>query len=183
MKKNPRTKKQQKKGFEITFNKQEFSSNKSKAFELKERSYFGEKKEDTIIYSAYEAVYLTEKNKAKIIFKQKNLIFKEIVNKLAKKEKDFLTNYIVFKDLRDKGYILKTALKFGAEFRVYEKGASPKKKHAKWLLFPISKSKQLTKQDFIAKNRIAHSIKKNLLIAIIDDEQDIIYYEIKWIKI
>jgi tRNA-intron endonuclease len=37
--------------------------------------------------------------------------------------------------------------------------------------------------EFSAKNRVAHSTRKNLLLAILDQEGDIIYYEVKWMKI
>ena len=73
---------------------------------------------------------------------------------------------------------MKTALKFGAEFRVYEK----RKNHSKWILFPVSENKSITWQDFSAKNRVAHSTKKNLLIAIVDEETKVSYYEIRWIQ-
>ena len=86
----------------------------------------------------------------------------------------------MFKDLRDKGYLLKTALKFGADFRVYDKGHKPGKEHAKWILYPVSESQEMTWHDFSAKNRVAHSTKKNLLIAVVDSEGDITYYEIAW---
>ena len=33
-----------------------------------------------------------------------------------------------------------------------------------------------------AKNRVAHSTKKNLLIAIVDEEAKVSYYEIRWIQ-
>jgi tRNA-intron endonuclease, archaea type len=168
---------------EINLKQGEFSSNQKKAFELREKSYFGEKKESKIIYSSFEVIYLLEKNKAVIISNNKQLTIQEAIRKILKQDKKFLVNYNAFKDLRDKGYIVKTALKFGAEFRVYEKGVEPGKEHAKWLLFPIKESEQLIWHDFVAKNRIAHSTKKNLLIAIIDEEQDIIYYEIKWARI
>jgi tRNA-intron endonuclease len=38
----------------------------------------------------------------------------------------------------------------------------------------------MTWHDFSAKNRIAHSTKKNLLIAIVDEEGDVSYYEVSW---
>src|SRR3990167_5393958 len=84
--------------------------------------------------------------------------------------------YIVYKDLRNRGYLLKTALKFGADFRVYDKGQRPGKEHARWILYPISENAELTWQDFSAKNRVAHSTKKNLLVAVVDSEGDITYY-------
>jgi tRNA-intron endonuclease len=107
---------------------------------------------------------------------------KELMKRFEKIDKKFRTKYLVFKDLRSRGLIVKTALKFGAEFRVYEKGKNIGKDHAKWILFPIAETEQLTWHDFSAKNRVAHSTKKNLLIAIVDEENDVSYYEVKWIR-
>jgi len=104
------------------------------------------------------------------------------MRKFEKIDKKFKTKYIVFKDLRSRGLIVKTALKFGAEFRVYEKGKEIGKDHAKWILFPVSENQEMTWHDFSGKNRVAHSTKKNLLIAVVDDEQDVSYYEVRWIR-
>ena len=97
-------------------------------------------------------------------------------------DKKIQIKYPVFKDLRERGYIVKTALKFGADFRVYDKGSRPGVKHAKWIVFAEHESKKFSWSDFSAKNRIAHSTKKNLLIAIMDEEGDITYYEVKWMR-
>ena len=40
----------------------------------------------------------------------------------------------------------------------------------------------MTWYEFAAKNRVAHSTKKNLLIAIVDAEADVTFYEIQWLK-
>jgi len=61
---------------------------------------------------------------------------------------------------------------------VYEK----KDKHAKWIVFPISKPK-ININEFISKNRVAHSTAKKLLLAIVDHEENIIFYEVNWLKI
>lgn len=84
--------------------------------------------------------------------------------------------------MRDRGYTIKTALKFGAEFRVYDKGKKPGEEHARWILYPVRESDMLTWHEFAAKNRVAHSTKKNLLIGIVDEENDTTYYEIRWVK-
>ena len=115
-------------------------------------------------------------------FRGKKIPKTQLLNKLEKIDRKFKTKYIVFKDLRGKGYIVKTALKFGAEFRVYEKGKAVGKEHAKWILFPVSENSQMTWHDFSSKNRVAHSVKKNLLIAIVDEEGDVSYYEVKWVR-
>ena len=127
----------------------------------------------------------------------------EVCKKIDKK---ILVKYSVYQDMRSKGYLLKTALKFGADFRVYDKGKRPGKvtkgslgkakevgvkgslgkakevAHAKWILYPVSESDDLTWHEFSAKNRVAHSTKKNLLIAVVDSEGDVTYYEISWKK-
>jgi tRNA-intron endonuclease len=84
--------------------------------------------------------------------------------------------------MRKKGYVLKTALKYGADFRVYEKGVKPGEAHARWVLFAIKEKDAIDWKEFVAKNRIAHSIKKNLLIGIVDEEGDVSYYEVSWTK-
>lgn len=158
------------------------SSNSSEAFSLYDKSSFGEKKDSKIIYSSVEALYLLEKGKMEISSKTRKLSHEELVRKFKSIDKKIQLKYPVFKDLREKGYVVKTALKFGAEFRVYEKGAKIGDKHSKWVVFTDYESKTFTWQEFSAKNRVAHSTKKNLLLAIVDEEGDITYYEVKWIK-
>jgi len=158
------------------------SSNTSEAKFLYKKSSFGEIIGEKIHYSLVEALYLLEKEKMEIFSKNKKIEKKDLINKFQRIDKRFQIKYPVFKDLREKGYVVKTALKFGADFRVYEKGAKPGKKHAKWIVFVDSENNKLTWHDFSAKNRVAHSTKKNLLLAIIDEENSITYYEIRWLK-
>jgi len=152
------------------------------ALDLYSRSRFGEIKDKKLLYSLPEALYLLEKKKIEVSRKNKKLTFNSLMSELQKIDKKIQTKFTVFKDLRQKGYIIKTALKYGAEFRVYEKGAHPGKKHAKYILFPVDESKEMTWHDFTGKARIAHATKKILLIAIIDEESDITYYEVNWKK-
>ena len=71
-------------------------------------------------------------------------------------------------------------MKFGADFRVYDKGIKPGEDHAKWIVYPVKESDAITWYEFSAKNRVAHSTKKNLLIGVVDGEGDVTYYEISW---
>jgi len=164
------------------FSGETISSNSEEAFSLFEKSRFGEKKQNKIVYSLVESLFLVERNKMDIYSGNKVLNFDSLLGRLKKLDKDVETKLTVFSDLRDKGYIVKTALKFGAELRVYDKGASIGEEHARWILYPVNEFSALKWQDFSAKNRVAHSTKKNLLIAVIDEEKDITYYEISWIR-
>lgn len=158
------------------------STNEAEAFTLYKKSYFGQPIGQKIQYSLPEALYLVEKNKIEIVKNKKTLKHDELLSIFKKIDSRIQLKYPVFKDLRDKGYIVKTALKFGADFRVYEKGRTPDEEHARWIVFCEHESKRLTWHEFAAKNRVAHSTKKNLLIAILDEESDVSYYEVSWIR-
>jgi tRNA-intron endonuclease len=160
---------------------EKISSNSIEAQNLFASEKFGEKTGEKIFYSLSETLFLVQKKKMEVFSsKEKKLEEPELLKKFERLDKKFKIKFLVFKDLRKKGYLVKTALKFGAEFRVYKKGENLN--HSKWILFPVSENQQLTWQDFSAKNRVAHSTKKNLLIAIVDDENSISYYEVNWIK-
>ncbi|MFH1311307.1 MAG: tRNA-intron lyase [Nanoarchaeota archaeon] len=158
------------------------SSNSTEAFSLNKKSHFGEQLGEKIQYSLPEAIFLAEKGKMDIISGRKKISLRDLMKKAQRIDKRIYIKYRVFRDLRERGYITKTALKFGADFRVYEKGAKPGDKHAKWVIFVDHESKRLTWHEFSAKNRVAHSTKKNLLLAIVDEEGDVSYYEVRWIR-
>ncbi len=133
--------------------------------------------------SLAETLFLLEKQKI-VLFDSKNkeISTDSLFQKAKKTDKNFWVRYCVFKDIRNRGYIIKTALKFGADFRVYERGIKPGEDHAKWVLFPVHENKTLTWYDFAAKTRVAHSTKKKLLIAVVDDEGDVSYWETRWLR-
>jgi tRNA-intron endonuclease len=170
------------KKIKAVFTGESISSNTTDAINLYGKSRFGEMVESKVQYSLTEALFLQEQGKLDIYEKGKKLSQKKFIEKLKKLDPKIETRYIVFKDLRKRGYIVKTALKFGAEFRVYEKGKFPGEEHARWILYPVRETDTLTWHDFSAKNRVAHSTKKRLLIAVVDEENDVTYYEVAWIR-
>ena len=149
--------------------------------ELNNKNCFGNITSKTLQLSMLEALYLLEKKKLIIYDKRnKEIVYEQFLKKTKKLTHNFLTIYSVFKDFRGRGYIIKSALKFGAEFSVYDRGIKPGEDHAKWLVFPVHESEILTWYEFSAKNRVAHSTRKRLLIAVVDNEGSITYYEIAW---
>jgi tRNA-intron endonuclease len=118
------------------------------------------------ILNDFEVQYLFEKKK--IIIEKEPLGFKNFD----------IQKYLVFKDLRSKGYVLKTALKYGFDFRVYNKGLKNKHEHAPWLLNVInSKINNIKVKDLISSNRISNTSKKKYILAFVDNENSITYIE------
>lgn len=155
------------------------------ALALYNRSAFGEPhgpKEKRIELSLVEALYLMERKKLEIFDGKQKLNFEMFVRKAKRRERGFWTRYRVYRDIRTRGYIVKTALKFGADFRVYPRGKRPGQAHAKWVLFCTAESDTYNWREFAAMNRVAHSTRKRLLIGIVDEEGDVTYYEVRWKK-
>ncbi|MBI2654610.1 tRNA-intron lyase [Candidatus Woesearchaeota archaeon] len=154
------------------------------ARELYNQSRYGELLDDgRAQLSLIEALYLIEKKRA-IVYDSRNKIidFETFMKKAQKAEPNFWVRYCVYKDIRNRGYIIKTALKFGADFRIYDRGVKPGEDHARWVVFPVSEGSTLTWYEFSAKNRVAHSTKKRLLIGCVDDEGDCTYWEVRWLR-
>jgi len=152
--------------------------------EFYNQSRYGELLEDgRVQLSLIEALYLLEKKRL-IAYDSRNKIidFQSFLKKAQKVEPNFWIRYCVYRDIRNRGYIIKTALKFGADFRIYDRGVKPGEDHARWVVFPVHEGSTLTWYEFAAKNRVAHSTKKRLLIGIVDAENDVTYYEIKWLR-
>lgn len=129
-----------------------------------------------------EALYLLEKGKLIIGTKKKKFNVEVFLKRAKKHDTLFWIRYCVFKDLRIRGYIVKTALKFGADFRVYDRGVKPGEDHARWIVYPVHESASLTWQEFAAKNRVAHSTRKRLLLAVVDEEGEVSYWESRWLR-
>jgi len=153
------------------------------AFSFFERSFYGAKSSGKINYSFCEVLYLVEGKKMEVSSGSKKLDFEELLRKFSRLDKKIQLKYAVFSDLRKKGYLVKTALKFGADFRVYEKGKRMGKAHSKWIVYVEHEANRTTWNEFSAKNRVAHSTKKKLLLGIVDDERDVLYYETTWLKV
>jgi len=156
-----------------------------KAQQYYDKGTFGEihgVKEKRFEYSLVEALYLLERGRIDLFKDKKKLTFEQFLSLAKKEESDFWTRYQVYRDIRTRGYIVKTALKFGADFRVYRRGVKPGEDHAKWVLFCAAEGDSETWREFAAKNRVAHSTRKRLLIGIVDEEGEVTYYEIRWKK-
>ena len=158
------------------------SSSSSDAFMIYEKSRFGEKNEEKIEYSFLESIYLVKVQKMSIRLGKKILSLNELIKKAKRLDKRIEIKLPLYKALRDRGYVVKTALKFGADFRVYRKGVKPGEDHALWIAYAVTESESHSWHEFAAKNRVAHSTKKKLLIGIVDEEQDVTFYEVAWLK-
>jgi tRNA-intron endonuclease len=151
-----------------------------KSLDLHAKSHYGNPSPEGLELSLIEALYLAEKDKIEITKDDKTLDINDLLN-IIKKEGLF-TDYLVFRDLRNRGYIVKTGFKYGSEFRLYERGTSPGEGHSNYLVKVASEKDQLPLNDLSSYVRVAHGVNKYLLFAVVDQENDITYYNIEWTR-
>jgi len=161
--------------FPIHLSNNQLSSNSQNAITLAKAKQLGEFKLGKVIYSNYEAVYLIETKNAELIKNNKKIPTNQS-QRILLKNKEEQNKYLVYSNLRKKGLVPKTGMKFGADFRVYEKN----KHHATYLVSITTEKSKLEIKELLSKTRISHSTAKKLLIAVIDSQEDVTYVEADW---
>ena len=138
---------------------------------------FGELEKDTLILDSFETLYLLYNNKIELKKVNKNIIFDELVQKYIQKNDDTLIRFLLYRDLRTKGYVVKDGFGFDTDFRVYERGTYGLK-DARYVIFVFNEGTQ-QKIGKLYKN-IAEITKmgKEPIIAVIERRGEIIYYKI-----
>lgn len=151
--------------------------------ELAEK-FYGKLADKRLELSFVEALYLLEKKKIKVIRDGKRHDFKKLIEFGLKKDKRIHEKYTVYKDLRNRGLVVKTGLKFGCDFRVYKRGVGVKKgpkssaEHTKWIVFVVPEDYACSFQELSRAVRLAHSIRAEMLWAIVDNDNDVTYYKV-----
>ncbi|MBI2547582.1 MAG: tRNA-intron lyase [Candidatus Aenigmarchaeota archaeon] len=136
-----------------------------------------------------EAVYLVEKGKLKITRKEdgksKKLSFEDLMKIGSEKVHEFHPQYIVYRDLRERGYLVKTGYKFGCHFRVYERGVKLKRgpkaahEHTKFVVHAVAEESAFSLPEMSRAVRLAHNIRATMVWAVVDRESDVTFYTIQ----
>ena len=118
-----------------------------------------------LVLDLIEGCYLVERNKLKVFYSNgKPAPFAEIKRICKKQYVDFDADYLVFQDLRDKGYIVTPGIKFGCDFAVYEQG--PGIDHAPYLVQVFRATDELAATGVVLAGRLATTVKKQFILAI-----------------
>ena len=150
---------------------------------------FPDEKPDRLELELVEAAYLLEKGRLKVHAKdgkrKKQLKLEELMKAGADGTGQFHAQFMVFRDLRDRGYVVKTGFKFGAHFRVYERGVrlvrGPKAphEHTKFVVHCVPEEAAFSLPEMSRAVRLAHNIRATFVWAVVDKEGEPTYYEIQ----
>lgn len=133
-----------------------------------------------LILDLIEGLYLLE-NKKITITKSKNKITVNQMIDICKNEyHDFDKKYLVYKNFRDKGYIINPGIKFGCDFAVYEKG--PGIDHAPYLVQVYNRSEPITSTGIVLAGRLATTVRKQFILAIPKGKDKVDFLALDWWK-
>jgi tRNA-intron endonuclease len=130
--------------------------------------------------SLIECAYLTQAGRLEVHSRQeqRTLTQEDLLGLGTKKTEDFKDRFLVYSQLRERGYVVRPGLKFGTDFAVYEHG--PGKDHAPFLVHVIPQRKGVVPLDIVRAGRLATSVRKKFIIATIKENGQIAYYSFVW---
>lgn len=122
-----------------------------------------------------EAIYLIECGRLEVLRDGEPLPLERLVASASTTHRDFEIKHIVYRDLRGRGYLVKPA---GEEFdfRVFPRGGTPNSTQTKNWVVAISERSLFKISPFMEGMKLSERTRKDLLIAIVDEEGDITYY-------
>jgi tRNA-intron endonuclease, archaea type len=136
---------------------------------------FGEKENAEFVLKPYEALYLFHTKRLK--FKNKPEIgFDLLLELLLKNNRNILSEFLIYRDLRSRGYVAKEGFGFGNDFRVYERG-DYEKKPAKYVVFGINEGTNITAKEFAWAVSQIQKMGKEAVVAVIERRGEVIYYK------
>ncbi len=150
---------------------------KSNIDALSSRGY-GTLEDEVFNVTFYEALYLMDKGMLEVKDDKGNPVdFQSLLHCYEDVNEDAWVNYLVYRDLRSRGYVVREGFGGAIDFRIYERGTYGKD-IAPFLILAIQEGKPLPIDDLVSALRQCQSEKKELIIAVMNRRGEIVYYTV-----
>lgn len=136
-----------------------------------------------LLLDLMEGLYLLENKRIEVVDgRTKKPVGRSVLLKAARDTyRGFASAYQVYKDLREKGYVVTPGIKFGADFAVYEHG--PGIDHAPFIVSVETPDELMGPFEVVRAGRLATTVRKHFIIAIPDTKSGKIRYLVfQWFK-
>jgi tRNA-intron endonuclease len=144
---------------------------------LSQRGY-GTTENGVLTLTFYEALYLLDKELLEVKGKKGSKVdFKALLKAYEKKDANAWVNYLVYRDLRSRGYVVREGFGAGIDFRIYDRGAYGKNT-ASYLVLGTQEGKPLPLNYLTKALRHCQSQKKELVLAVINRRGETVYYTV-----
>jgi len=133
-----------------------------------------------LILDLIEGYYLLGRKKITIYQSKKKVTSRKMLEICKKEYHDFDKKYLVYKNFRDKGYIVNPGIKFGCDFAVYQKG--PGIDHAPYLVQVYNNKDLISTTGVVLAGRLATTVRKQFILAISNGKDKVDYLALDWWK-
>jgi len=127
----------------------------------------------------YEALFLLGKEVIEVEDQKtgRKVGFQDLLKRFRSVDENAWVRYLIYRDLRGRGYVAREGFGLGIDFRVYERGEYGKET-AKYLIFGIQEGQPVSVEELARTLRYVQSLKKNLVLAVINRRGEIVYYSL-----
>ncbi len=127
----------------------------------------------------WEALYLLAEDRLQIQDRQsqKPMTFQTLLTQYRKEDEEVWTKYLIYRDLRSRGYVVRDGFGLGVDFRLYARGTYGQKA-AKYLVYTLCEGTPIATKKMRDIHLIAQNMKKQLIIAVMDRRGEIVYYSL-----
>jgi tRNA-intron endonuclease len=101
-----------------------------------------------------------------------------IVSELLDGDPDLWTRYLVFRDLRSRGYAVRQGFGSGIGFRVYSRGDKPGTASASQLVYVLKEGVPISLSDLDMVTQTAAGSRKKLVFALVDQNGEVNFYRV-----
>jgi len=140
---------------------------------------YGMLEDEKLALTFYEALYLLGKSVLKVrdVKTRKKVSFQELLKRFQSLDENAWVRYLIYRDLRSRGYVVREGFGLGIDFRVYERGEYGKET-ARYLIFGIQEGQPVSMEDLNRALRYVQSLKKKLVLAVINRRGEVVYYSL-----
>jgi tRNA-intron endonuclease len=150
---------------------------KSSIDALSSRGY-GTSENEVFTLTFYEALYLVDKGMLEVKDeKGKTMDFQSLLHCYEAQNENAWVSYLVYRDLRSRGYVAREGFGAGIDFRMYERGAYGKDT-APYLVLSTQEGKPLGIDELADSLQQCQSQKKELTLAVMNRRGEIVYYSV-----
>lgn len=145
--------------------------------ELYDSLHYGRLKDDSLEIALVEAAYLLDRGKIEVEEEGAPLSFRDFFAAASRRQEYFELKYIVYRDLRERGYYVQPGV---TDFRVYPRGGKPGAIASHLFVHVASERKPLPLAQVLSNLQAAVNVRRQMVLAIVDEEGDITYYGVRY---
>lgn len=140
---------------------------------------YGTVEDNKLNLNFYEALFLQSKEILTVTKEKtrKIMSFQEILRWVDPMNQNVWAKYLIYRDWRSRGYVVKDGFGLGIDFRVYERGKYGKAT-ATYLILGIQEGKPLSARKLARILKHVQSLKKKLVLTVVNRRGEIVNYSL-----